>query len=1357
MTCQSQPESLETQCMLKLYLSIKDFTPDQQSEELKQHFEKLRKGFSDCYETVTPNNSGIEFSCLSGQGKQKLSENAILQKLQSFLVIVNVRTQICIHVSDNISSFTGFSKISTVGNSLDKILHSNASALEKNFATIKGPDESKKPSPHFFTGNFLTKLKESGGGNSVSEEGRYKEMKCVTIVDIFQDPPDCEETSNESKPQYYVCLVTPDEKTDPPTKGPPNQTIHTKGEIPQPEKFTTQQDIAGKIIALDAQHLLPSSSNQLQPPKKNDLIRRCIRSLFEPRQNGNSLSQILHSQVLNQGHATSPAYKFRLSDGTTVTAQTKSKLMQGKQGGDPPFIISLHSIYRDGTLQGLNLPGLPPAIKSILSGPVLLDRSSTSSPTIASTFTDSTSIQPFVQLSQNKKNQLPVEVSFSSNWSSSVAEGFHQRNGSEVARELLVSTGTKESAENIVNEVLSPPPHLDGHLVHSVGGAKSQLKSLLSSNSEKSDITMFETELNQTHSPTIGFIQKLSSVDNSYTNPATYPGPPCVDISRFSLPQDNGRFPSAPMSNESAISEGSVGNFLQKSQENLKATQSNGVHGARRVFTPPENQSAPTVTPRSRSASSTTFSSSENPLKRTVSMTTSETSPGGLMLSPGKQRDTKPAKRSKILETILNSTTINEAVISYACDVKPHTYVTAPVSILNHHTSNSQSVSVKTEVVATNCAPLPTISPQTLFDPLGTLTHSIEGKYPDPSDPTLENAPKWAASSAVSPEELEELNEIFNDLDSMNNEIGGDFSAAIDNSSSNQIQIFQSGLPQSTINHTMPAIEDQNHQPKLQYNNNMHHNMSPKQQHMPPTYSPPDPQIYPQQPHPNPMSTVVPTGLETCPNRVIPNPTPQHYTQPQSFGGDTQFLGGSDSWDGDEPFVDLGTYPPPAGINPRMPIPMQHNMGSMHINGGRMSGHNAMTNPMQGAPVTQRFPVNVQSQSMLHNHCVSHSNNRQYQYNGGGPHFDGVSNGGVSQYPYHLQGVKTDMTHSGIIAQKRNEHFMKQRRLQQQLQCAGTNSGGQNTYNNFFGNSHRVMLSPRGQQMSTPQYQPHVNTYRPQTQIHESLYRHQLPVPSLQAPMTTSPPVTNSYNGVVGMPMTSQAVTSPVPTTKTTPKRARTRKPRRSSKSKAAEAKPMTSSGDTIFWNDVTQNQTPPLYRAPAATAMTSQPKVFQMTFRDKHQRPQATYNDSFATTSADGASWSIHPPSPGLKSVANSSVTSQNNTQNLNLNVLLRQFSSKSEGRDMNNNTVPPSLATPTGFNEPPPFTSPDTHCDLIKNSNLNNNTKPCRFVASVTATTISSPAYDVTSAADTPVTSSEGGRQKVSLLESLLLSKDD
>uniref|UniRef100_F6XLR2 Uncharacterized protein n=1 Tax=Ciona intestinalis TaxID=7719 RepID=F6XLR2_CIOIN len=200
-------------------------------------------------------------------------------------------------------------------------------------------------------------------------------------------------------------------------------------------------------------------------------------------------------------------------------------------------------------------------------------------------------------------------------------------------------------------------------------------------------------------------------------------------------------------------------------------------------------------------------------------------------------------------ETILNSTTINEAVISYACDVKPQTYVTAPVSILNHQTSNTQSVSVKTEVVATNCAPLPTILPQTLFDPLGTLTPSIEGKYPDPSDPTLETAPKWAASSAVSPEELEELNEIFNDLDSMNNEIGVDFSAAIDNTS-NQIQLFQSGLPQPTINHTMPAIEDQSHQQKLQYNNNMHHNMSPKQ-HMPPTYSPPDPQIYAQQPLPS--------------------------------------------------------------------------------------------------------------------------------------------------------------------------------------------------------------------------------------------------------------------------------------------------------------------------------------------------------------------------------------------------------------------------------------------------------------------------------------------------------------------------
>ena len=68
---------------------------------------------------------------------------------------------------------------------------------------------------------------------------------------------------------------------------------------------------------------------------------------------------------------------------------------------------------------------------------------------------------------------------------------------------------------------------------------------------------------------------------------------------------------------------------------------------------------------------------------------------------------------------------------------------------------------------------------------------------------------------------------------------------------------------------------------------------------------------------------IVPTGQETCPNRVVGSggilsPKTQQVPPASQYHRD---YGPTDNWAGQEPLVDLGAFPPPSGINPRMAIP----------------------------------------------------------------------------------------------------------------------------------------------------------------------------------------------------------------------------------------------------------------------------------------------------------------------------------------------------------------------------------------------------------------------------------------------------
>uniref|UniRef100_H0X8L6 Nuclear receptor coactivator 2 n=2 Tax=Otolemur garnettii TaxID=30611 RepID=H0X8L6_OTOGA len=108
--------------------------------------------------------------------------------------------------------------------------------------------------------------------------------------------------------------------------------------------------LIGKITSLDT-----STMRAAMKPGWEDLVRRCIQK-FHAQHEGESVSYAKrhHHEVLRQGLAFSQIYRFSLSDGTLVAAQTKSKLIRSPTTNEPQLVISLHMLHREQNVCVMN-------------------------------------------------------------------------------------------------------------------------------------------------------------------------------------------------------------------------------------------------------------------------------------------------------------------------------------------------------------------------------------------------------------------------------------------------------------------------------------------------------------------------------------------------------------------------------------------------------------------------------------------------------------------------------------------------------------------------------------------------------------------------------------------------------------------------------------------------------------------------------------------------------------------------------------------------------------------------------------------------------------------------------------------
>ncbi|CAB1329384.1 unnamed protein product [Coregonus sp. 'balchen'] len=108
------------------------------------------------------------------------------------------------------------------------------------------------------------------------------------------------------------------------------------------ESFNTRHELSGKLIQIDQNSLRASMR-----PGWEDLLRRCIQ-MFLQHSDGQPWSHKRHyHEAFLQGHAETPLYHFSLSDGTPVTAQTKSKLYRHPMSNEPQGFISTHLLQRE--------------------------------------------------------------------------------------------------------------------------------------------------------------------------------------------------------------------------------------------------------------------------------------------------------------------------------------------------------------------------------------------------------------------------------------------------------------------------------------------------------------------------------------------------------------------------------------------------------------------------------------------------------------------------------------------------------------------------------------------------------------------------------------------------------------------------------------------------------------------------------------------------------------------------------------------------------------------------------------------------------------------------------------------------